>query len=290
MTLAELDTSGHVTLIRRAVMKAALKLLSLMEKPKGLLHSRKSDRSWVSALDVESDAVIRYELRDSDVPIISEEVVRSHEQIGLDGTFYLVDPLDGTSVCRLYMGDMNGQVGYGPLVGLVHDSIVQAVVFANITQGLLFVAERERDLIVTPIFDPSAVLVLSNLRTQRRSLAECVMLFHVGSALEAHLAYELREKGLIDNAYRFGGFANDACRLALGYEDIQLQLSLSPWDLCATLIPQSAGLSVWVDPLGVPTSLLQWKIKVNNPVLVCPPQLADDLLCHLNNHKSYCRD
>jgi len=73
-------------------------------------------------------------------------------------------------------------------------------------------------------------------------------------------------------------FPIHSCRLALGYEDIQLQLSLCAWDLCATLIAQEAGFSVWLDPFGVPMKLEDWKIKENNPVLVCPRNVAEQLL------------
>jgi fructose-1,6-bisphosphatase/inositol monophosphatase family enzyme len=268
----------HVILMHRAVRKAAVRLVTLIEKPEMVTHVRKADRSWVLSLDLEANQVITRELRGSGVSLISEEEGDTHRWIGAPGTFFLIDPLDGTSVCRRFMNERNGQLGFGPIVGLVEDGIVQAVAFAHISRGLIFCAQAGKGLTLSPISDSAEVIRIGSPRSQATELSECLMLFHIGSRTETMLAYELRHRAVIDNAYRFGGFANDSCRLALGYEDIQLQLSLCAWDLCATLIAQEAGFSVWLDPFGVPTKLENWKIKENNPVLVCPPNVAEQLI------------
>ena len=268
----------RVMLMHRAVRKAAVRLVTLIEKPEMVTHARKADRSWVLSLDLEANTVISSELRGSGVPLISEEEGNTHKLVGAPGTFFLIDPLDGTSVCRRFMSENNGQLGFGPLVGLVEDGVVKAVAFAHISRGLIFCAQVGQGITLTPISDSAEVIRITSRRSQPTELSECLMLFHIGSLTETTLAYELRHRGVIDNAYRLGGFANDSCRLALGYEDIQLQLSLCAWDLCATLIAQEAGFAVWLDPFGTPTKLEDWKIKANNPVLVCPPDVAEELL------------
>jgi fructose-1,6-bisphosphatase/inositol monophosphatase family enzyme len=270
-------STSPIFLMEQAVRCAALKMIESIKDSHNVAQFRKRDRSWVLSLDLEANAVIRAELSGKSLPIVSEEEAATHALLHTEKSYFLVDPLDGTSVCRRFMHEGSQQLGFGPLVGLVIDGKIEAAVFANVCRGVIFSAQHGKGLTVSPIIDLAEVTKVPK-RIISTPLDECILLFHIGSVLECSIAYSLREQGVIDNAYRFGGFANDSSRLALGYEEIQFQLSVCPWDLPATLLAQEAGFAVILDPLNTSVVLNEWRLKENNPVLVCPPQVVGELL------------
>jgi fructose-1,6-bisphosphatase/inositol monophosphatase family enzyme len=104
------------------------------------------------------------------------------------------------------------------------------------------------------------------------------MLYFMGQGREGPVVESLKLAGSVENAYRFGGFANDTVRLAQGFEDIQLQLSVKPWDFAATLFPQESGFKTIMDPFRNRIRYEDWVIAEENPVLVAPSGLMDELL------------
>ena len=92
----------------------------------------------------------------------------------------------------------------------------------------------------------------------------------------------LRSNGLIDNAYRFGGFANDCCRLACGFEQIQCQSAVKPWDYSAVLLEIEAGLTVTVEPHASRCPFEDWKVSMANPILATTPSLHSVVLNYID--------
>jgi fructose-1,6-bisphosphatase/inositol monophosphatase family enzyme len=93
------------------------------------------------------------------------------------------------------------------------------------------------------------------------------MLFFISQFGEASVVEYLRKQNAIENIYRFGGFASDCARLAQGYEQIQIQFAVKPWDFAAVLLAAEAGCEVFCDPLKRRVPLKQWRIEHNNPVV-----------------------
>jgi 3'-phosphoadenosine 5'-phosphosulfate (PAPS) 3'-phosphatase len=266
-----------VGLMQRAVRRAAIKMVETLQNPAEMEARRKSDRSWVLSVDLEAHEHICEELG-TDLPIVSEEDAKTHGLGTEQDTFFLVDPLDGTSACLRFRGESGGQIGYGPLIGYVEQGVIEASVYVHIPRRLVFTARKGKGLYVSPLADSAEVKKIPCRSMTERKQSDCVVLFHMGSELESRLIFRLKDDAILDNAFRFGGFANDSCRLALGYEEVQLQLSVSPWDLPATLIPKEAGFDVIVDPVNSATPLEDWKLRENNPVLVCPSHLTTPLI------------
>jgi fructose-1,6-bisphosphatase/inositol monophosphatase family enzyme len=108
-------------------------------------------------------------------------------------------------------------------------------------------------------------------------LVEAGVLFFVGHNGETRVMQHLKNNNAIENMYRFGGFANDCARLAQGFEQMSVQFSAKPWDFSAALLAAEAGLEVWLDPLGRRIPLNEWRIEPNNPVIIVPPEIRDEL-------------
>jgi fructose-1,6-bisphosphatase/inositol monophosphatase family enzyme len=272
-----------ISLAQKAILKAAKFLVTVAENNLEFTSQRKQDSSWLLSLDLECEKVLSTYLS-AYLPIVSEESEASHSLCSVYDSYFLIDPIDGTSACRRYINQIDGQVGFGPLIGIVHSGALQASLFAHIPMRKLFVAQRGKGITVIPFASTSDKVttlatgfsldkVIKNL-----SLSECVALFFLGKDEEALIVNNLKFAGLIDTGYRYGGFANDCCRLALGYEELQIQLSVKTWDFPASLFCHEAGLEVIFDPLDRAIPFSKWKIEKNNPMITCQKGQGKDFI------------
>lgn len=116
-------------------------------------------------------------------------------------------------------------------------------------------------------------------------LSSAGMLFFISQYGEARFVEFLKRENVIENIYRFGGFANDCTRIAQGFEQVQLQFNIKPWDFSAVLFAAESGSEVYCDPLTRRTPLDEWKIEKNNPVVVLPPGMRDKFFALLDRAK-----
>ena len=256
-----------------ATLAAAARILQIIDSNLPLEVHRKADQSLVTNLDLESHKVCLDRLGKV-LPLISEEDPTTHKILGTSDRYFVVDPLDGTTACRRYPRLRGGQVGFGPMIGLVESGLLQAVAFYHIPQRMLFSAVLNQgsfsvELLSPGDANPPALEQRKRLRLSvTPPLSESAVLFYAGTKGEATIIEKLRSRNLIENAFRFGGFANDCSRLAQGFEQASVQFSVKAWDFPATLLATEAGLSVLVDPLGQRSSLGNWKIQPENPVII----------------------
>jgi fructose-1,6-bisphosphatase/inositol monophosphatase family enzyme len=257
--------------IRECVIEAARYLDQAARSGEAPTVEVKADNTLVMNLDLESQRIIMERLSGS-YPIVAEEDPASHSRIADTESYFLVDPLDGTTSCKRFLGQLGGQVGYGPLVGFVLDGELAIAAFYSMPHRQLFTAvdgqgasvttfgdtwnvvEAERKLIVPPCSD----------------LKQAGMLFFISQCGEAPVVEFLRRKNAVENIYRFGGFASDCARIAQGFEQIQLQCTVKPWDFAAVLLAFEAGCEIFCDPLNRRIPLKQWRIEPNNPILALP--------------------
>ncbi|MFN4894932.1 MAG: inositol monophosphatase family protein [Pseudomonadota bacterium] len=254
--------------IKQAVIDAAEYLTKALGSGKPLELNYKSDSTLVMNLDLESQRIILQHLQDS-YPIVAEEDPASHARISEGGSYFLVDPLDGTTSCKRFLGQRGGHVGYGPLVGFVHQGELVVAAFFSIPHRRLFMAVSGQGTTMTDFGDD-----FRSVQTAKKLVApECLdlkqagMLFFISQFGEASVVEYLRKQNAIENIYRFGGFASDCARLAQGYEQIQIQFAVKPWDFAAVLLAAEAGCEVFCDPLKRRVPLKQWRIEHNNPVV-----------------------
>ena len=273
-----------VQVIESAVLAAAEYLEHAASSGVALEVNVKADRTLVMNLDLESQRRILGVLPQTH-PIVAEEDESSHALIDEGGSYFLVDPLDGTTSCKRFFGQKGGHVGYGPLAGFVKDDVLSVAAFYSVPHGKLFTAVKGQGAYVsTPDFSqPGHPGKRARLQPNPcTSLSQAGVLFFIGHHNESKVMQYLKNKNAIENMYRFGGFANDCARLAQGFEQMSVQFSAKPWDFAAALLAAEAGLEAWMDPLGRRVPLSQWRIESNNPLMIMHPGIRDEVFALLD--------
>ena len=272
----------YVELIEKAVLSSAQHMKKFFSENRQVEHKYKSDDSIVMNLDIQSQELMLAELQ-GHLPIVAEEDPDSHLLVGSASDFFLVDPLDGTASAKRFQGVIGGQVGFGPLAGVVLGGRLVAASFVSLPLATLFTAVQGEGVWIKLISsDQTAVPPLKQRQKLcpniPSSLRECGVLFFPGSRGEVSIVERLRTRNVVENMYRFGGFASDCARLAFGHEQIQIQFSVKAWDFSASLFVREVGLQVICDPLNQRIPFDQWRISHENPVISCPPLLLDEFL------------
>ena len=265
-----------VEAMEQSAIKAARLILKKLDPSESLDSWKKSDDTVVTAADIESQVLLVQELK-TYLPMVCEEDPASHRLLETENNYILIDPLDGTTSARRFGNAMGGQVGYGPIVGLVLDSRLAATVFINIPQRTGYLAIKGCGC------ESFSLMEDRNKRTQLAKVTEypidkSAMLFYAGKRGELEALSKVRKGCALENYYRFGGFANDAVRIALNQEQIQLQFSVKAWDLPAALIPFEAGCKVVLQPLGDSQELEDYRLQLENPLLLGQTKLVDEVL------------
>jgi fructose-1,6-bisphosphatase/inositol monophosphatase family enzyme len=271
--------SPIVQAIETAVLDAGRYLDEAGRSGAALEVSVKADHTLVMNLDVESQRRVLSKLPVG-YPVVAEEDESSHGLIDSAGSYFLVDPLDGTTSCKRFFGQQGGHVGYGPLVGYVHEGQLSVASFFSVPHGRLLTAVKGLGTYIsTPDFsDAHSVGARERLSPPAcGKLAQAGVLFFVSHHGETRVMQHLKNHNAIENMYRFGGFANDCARLAQGFEQMSIQFAAKPWDFSAALLSAEAGLEVWLDPLGRRVPLNEWRISSNNPLIIVQPGIRDEV-------------
>lgn len=278
--------SEVIEVVEAAVLDAARYLDEAVTSGERPQVAVKDDKTLVMNLDIESQRRILARLGSSH-PIVAEEDPSSHSLINSASSYFLVDPLDGTTSCKRFLGQRGGHVGYGPLIGYVHEHALSVAAFYSIPHRKLFTAVRGEGTFETTLpADWKGGGETRRLVVERcPALSAAGMLFFISPRGEARVVDHLRRANAVENVYRFGGFANDSTRLAQGFEQIQFQLYAKPWDFAAILLAAEAGCEVFCDPLGRRIPLDEWRIEPNNPILAMAPGIREELFSALESLK-----
>jgi myo-inositol-1(or 4)-monophosphatase len=277
-----------IEVVEEAVLDAARSLLDAASSGAALEVTVKADHSLVMNLDLECQRRILSRLGGR-YPVVAEEDDTSHDLINRADSFFLVDPLDGTTTCKRFLGQWGGQVGYGPLVGLVLEGVLTLSSFYSVPHHQLFTAVRGAGVFASEVTFQGEARPRERRRLQPApctDLHQAGVVFLLGKEGEARVAELLKRSNAVDNLYRFGGFANDCARLAQGFEQVCIQFSVKPWDFSAALLAAEAGLEVWIDPAGRRTPLQEWRIAANNPLCILHPGIRDQLFGYFDQVRS----
>lgn len=268
-----IQNATHIGLIEETVLAAAHKIQELIVSKSSIEVKRKQDKSLVMTLDLESQKICLARLSGYGA-VVAEEDPDSHKLIGSNGLVFVVDPLDGTSACKRFMGTSAGPVGFGPMIGVMKDGRMLVACYYNLPTATLFTAVSGAGVYKDQLsLDGSAKLLPLDSRQRlvldsHPELSDSAVLFYTGTAGEARIVEELRRRKLIETAYRFGGFANDCSRLAMGCEQAIVQFAVKAWDYPAVLFAREAGLRIVVDPLAAKKNFDDWRVQENNPVII----------------------
>lgn len=277
----------ELKLAELAVLKAATKIIEATSRLDEVQFAYKEDGSPVSGIDKMAESIIK-PILEVHAPVISEEDSRHRQEFAANksGSFWLADPLDGTSLFIRFPKETGGQIGYGPLVGWVTSGQVVVSCYYNLPTRTLFSAVRGQGVSQIVIED---VHTLPDFATRSKislhteiPLKRSVFLFYLSEDRGLKFVDKLKRERKIFNAYKFGGFASDCSRLLTGREQLLMHPNLKPWDFAATLLLVEAGFAVIIDPFGDQISERDYRLKLHTPVLVCHDGIRKELLSHIN--------
>jgi fructose-1,6-bisphosphatase/inositol monophosphatase family enzyme len=280
------NTNEIVALLENAALDSGRNIVETIESGSQPEVWTKADNSLVMSVDIESQKRILAILGDSTL-IVAEEDESTHSRVSTAESYFLIDPLDGTTSCRRFWNVRGGQVGFGPLVGYVEKGRLTVAVFYSVPHRTLYTAVLGEGLRASVVDFDAAPAPVERTARDKLTPVECSklalagVLFYVGNQGEARVVEHLRKRNAVENFYRFGGFANDCIRLSRGAEQITVQFAVKPWDYAAVLFAHEAGLQVTADPFGRRIPFEDWKIQMNNPVVITQRSLSAELFKEL---------
>lgn len=189
----------------------------------------KGDASPVTKADQAAETVILDHLARlaPTIPVVAEESVAAGQIPEIKGTFFLVDPLDGTKEFIKRNGEFTVNIA------LIRDNIPVAGVIFTPAKGWLFAGEVGKGAWRAEVKDPRQSHVLSNHApiTVRQAGEEIDVVgsrsHHTQGAVEFLQAYKVREQKAIGSSLKF-------CLLAAGEADLYPRFGRTmEWDTAA---------------------------------------------------------
>jgi len=200
---------------------------------RGVQVRKKGAIDLVTDADVNSETILIKRLKDHfPYPIIGEETATN---IAASGTYFLVDPLDGTTNFTrripFYAVSIALMDGLYPVAAVVHLPEFKETYFA-IKEGGAYVKKKDQKIRIS----------VSNTELLSDSVLATGFPYDVWSNYQPVLA---SLKAMLTGARalrRFGSAAIDLCLVANGIFDGYFEFSLKPWDTAAgALIVEEAG-------------------------------------------------
>lgn len=179
----------------------------------------------------------------------------------LDGTIWIIDPIDGT------MNFVHQKRNFAISIGIYHDGIGEIAFIYNVMEDVLYTALRGKGAFKNDHKLPS---LKSDIRIENSIIA-----------MNAFICYEERRintdkiKSLVFNSRgtrSYGSAALEFAFVAEGIIDAYISLSLAPWDFAAGLIlvEEVGGMTTTVS--GETVNILE-----RNSILTCNKQIVDEL-------------
>ncbi len=241
-------TPLELAAIARRTSEAAGALIRSMGSPKDISHKNAVD--VVTEVDLASEREVRRLLAEAtpDIAILAEE-----EGGAMEGTRWIVDPLDGT------VNFVHGYPAYGVSIGLELDGAIVAGAVHDVPNDRTYWAARgagawcgERRLHVSAVSALRDALLVTGFAPDR----------HERPAFYARMVEAFLARG---QCIRRGGAASlDFCLVADGRLDGYWELGLKPWDVAAgILVVEEAGGRV-TDAAGRPVDVARPEVVATN--------------------------
>jgi myo-inositol-1(or 4)-monophosphatase len=215
----------------------------------------KSTHDFVSDVDRGAEEVIR-EWIGTAAPgthIVGEEL---GPELALDGTAWIVDPIDGTT------NFLHGYPAYAVSVAAAVEGALAAGVVVHVPDGRVFHAVRGAGA-----FCNDAPIRVSSITDPGRALIGTGFPFKDLSGMDRYVEQFRTIAAATAGIRRPGSAALDLCSVASGEYDAFWELSLSAWDIAAgTLIVREAGGRV-TDDTGRDLGVEHGPVVAGNPVM-----------------------
>lgn len=220
-----MDYARIVTICRMLAIAAGDEIMKVYGAPDFEVRS-KSDDSPVTEADERADALISAGLAKAfpEIPAVTEEQAATH---GLSaGTFFLVDPLDGTKEFVQRRGDFTVNIA------LVENGVpTRGIVYAPAIGRLFYTGADGRSVEEKGAFDPEAAGAATPLKVSDPDPASLVVVAsksHRDAATDAYISrYAVAD-------FRSAGSSLKFCLVAAGEADLYPRLGRTmEWDTAA---------------------------------------------------------
>ncbi|HET7604300.1 MAG TPA: inositol monophosphatase family protein [Gemmatimonadales bacterium] len=250
--LADLDL---VRIARDAALAAADYIRTTGRPGSTADWDEKSSHDFVSDVDRGAEEVIRKRIGAAapGTHIVGEEL---GPELSLDGTAWIVDPIDGTT------NFLHGYPTYAVSVAAAVDGILAAGVVVHVPDGRIFHAVRGQGA-----FCDDTPIRVSSITDPGQALIGTGFPFKDLSGMDRYVDQFRRVALATAGIRRPGSAALDLCSVAAGEYDAFWELSLSAWDIAAgTLIVREAGGRV-TDDTGRDTGIEHGPVVAGNEVM-----------------------
>jgi len=245
-----------LNLAKETALRAAREVLVIYDST-DIQVDTKSDNSPVTEADLKSESVIKENLEESGIKILSEEGVDDGARKEKD-TLWIVDPLDGTSDFIKKTDD------FSIMIGLIEKGEVVLGVVCAPAKNKIFYATKDGGAFVENFGGNNKselrVSEVSNLLDARPVFSR----FHLGEKEQ-----ELLSKIGINEYNKMGSSGLKICSISEGRSDFYITFTdkMSEWDVCAAeIILKEAGGRV-TDIKGNDLSYNKQSTKLENGVL-----------------------
>jgi len=223
--------------------------------------SHENDLVTVIDRDTESFFVDKIKTAFPDHLILSEEGF-GDDVTSLDGTVWIIDPIDGT------MNFVQQKRNFAISIGIYHDGIGEIGFIYDVMEAVLYSAKRNDGAYKDELKLPSkksfvplkqAMLGLNHLWMCENPMVDVDVMQKLVKAVRGSRAY--------------GSAALEIAYVAEGILDGYLTMRLAPWDIAAGKIIASEAGAVMTNIDGVGINMLG-----HNSVFVCNPSIQESVL------------
>ncbi|GGK04225.1 inositol-1-monophosphatase [Lentibacillus kapialis] len=229
-----------------------------------LTINTKSDRNdLVTTMDRDTEYFFMTHIKKTypDHFIISEEGYGDELQ-SLDGTVWIIDPIDGT------MNFVHQKRNFAISVGIYHDGIGEIGLIYDVMAGKLYSAKRGEGAFINKTPLP--------LLSEQKSLYDSILGLNHFWLCENRLVEESAIQRLVKTVRgtrTFGSAALEFAYVAEGIIDGYMTMGLAPWDIAAGIVIVNETGGVTTDAFGAELSLLG-----KSSVLTCNPAIQEQII------------
>jgi myo-inositol-1(or 4)-monophosphatase len=259
----ELDIRESVYSVAKAWVLEAGKIIKEKINDPLTIDTKSHENDLVTTIDRNTETFFVNKIKAAypDHQILSEEGY-GDEVTNLNGTVWIIDPIDGT------MNFVHQKKNFVISLGIYHDGIGEIGLIYNVMEDVLYSAMRNegayKDQLRLPSKKEYVPLKRAMLGLNHLWLCENRLVDH-------HIMQKLIKK--VRGSRNYGSAALEIAYVAEGILDGYLTMRLAPWDIAAgkVILEETGGVMTNVD--GEEVSMLK-----NNSIFVCNPSIQKPVL------------
>ncbi|HEY4602375.1 MAG TPA: inositol monophosphatase family protein [Cerasibacillus sp.] len=230
------------------------------------ISTKSNPNDLVTELDRDTEIMLTNNIRKTypNHLIISEEGY-GDKLSRLDGTVWIIDPIDGT------MNFVHQKQNFAISIGIYHNQIGEIGLIYDVIGNVLYSAKRGEGAFKND--QPLKQL------DKDVSLDKAIIAMNHFWLCENHLVCEQTMQKFVRNirgTRTYGSAALEFAYVAEGILDGYLALRLSPWDIAAgiVIVNEVGGVTTTID--GEPLNML-----TKNPILTCNPAIQKEIIDYI---------